>query len=323
VIKNFRIKSLFLILMIGIFFGTIGFLPVLAQVATPEPAAPRAAGSFNDVWVSTNNGTHQITQYTSAGLVISTSITVDSGGGSSVTEYNRDLVMGGNGLIHVYNGTFSPYLSTYHPITPTWTHKTYSEWSTVNNVSYGGIARHQNFIFVTDMNTAEATAKGIVRFDMDADTAVRFATSVEFIDLTIGMDRLLYALENDEDTVYVYNPVTNGFIKTINLAAGVRGIGVTAAGHIFGASWDDNIYHFDQNGTQLNSIDSGVSDLVDLDITCDGHIVVGSRFGDVIFTDTSLGSVTSFDTGLGQAFVTFSNPRNYCYFFPIFNHPAE
>ena len=93
------------------------------------------------------------------------------------------------------------------------------------------------------------------------------------------------------------------------MAIDVRGIAVNEQGHIFGASWDDNIYHFDSNGTQLNSKASGTTGLTDIDLTCDGQLIIGSRFGQIIVSDETLTSVTAFSAGSSTTFVAFSNPR--------------
>ncbi len=159
-------------------------------------------------------------------------------------------------------------------------------------------------------------AEGIVRFDTSNDTFLRFADTIEFIDLNRGLDGLLYALRSDETTVDVFDPLTNNLVRTLNLGTGVRGIAVNEEGDIFGASWDDNIYHFDANGVQLKSIGSRANELTDIDITCDGQIVVGARFGEVIFSNESLTTVTSFDTGNSPTFVAFSDPRTSCVYLP-------
>jgi hypothetical protein len=297
----YRLKFLFIIILIVILFLAVGFLKLpFVRAASPE-----------NVWVSTNN---TIAEYTQTGTLVTSSIAVPNGGGDTPA---RDLIVGANGLIHLFNGTFDPHLSTYYPITTTWTHQTYSEWSTVNNVSYGGIARHQHLIFVTDMNTFGDAAMGIVQFDTATGTPQRFADTLEFIDLTMGLDRLLYALEGDENTVRVYNPSTQALVRTINLAKNVRGIAVNGQGYIFGASWDGNIYHFDANGAQLNSKANATINLTDIDIACDGQIVAGSNSGEVIFSDESLAAVTSFSTGSDSTFVAFSNPRTSCVYLPV------
>lgn len=296
------------ILVVALFFIVDAWQFTIANAATPE-----------DVWVSTDD---TIAEYTQSGVLVTSAIPIPYGGGSRpVTESARDLIVGTNGIIQIYDGTFDPFLNSYYPITDTWTHQPHTGWSTVNNGSYGGIAQYQNYVFVTDMNTfgdggADA-AMGIVRFDTTGGPTVRFANTQEFIDLTIGLDDLLYALRGNESAVDVYMPSTNTFVRTINLASDVRGIAVNEEGQIFAASWDDNIYHFDANGAQLNFKASGTFDLHDIDITCDGQIAVGSRFGLVTLTNESLANVTSFSVGTENTFVAFSNPRTSCVYIPV------
>lgn len=144
--------------------------------------------------------------------------------------------------MRILQSTMEPlihHLSTYDPNSDTWAHSTFSGWSTVNNVSYGGIGSYQNYIYATDMATfgdegADA-AKGIVRFDINDYSAQRFAVTSEYIDLTIGLDGMLYGLSNGV-TVDVYDPLTMGLSRTLNLAVGVRGVAINATGEIFGAS---------------------------------------------------------------------------------------
>ena len=133
---------------------------------------------------------------------------------------------------------------------------------------------------------------------------------MEFIDLTMGLDGILYAL-SDERTVNAYNPITMDFLWTTTLAQDVRGIAVNEAGDIFGASWGQNIYSFNCDGTQLASINSGTTNLTDIDVSFDGKLVVGTRFDRVILTDESLSSVSSFavSNNLDTTFVAFSTPQ--------------
>src|SRR5262249_4859030 len=87
--------------------------------------------------VSTDGAAPQqlLQEYTSGGTLVR-SLAIPPGGPA---EDARDLVADSSGNILVYNGTFSPYLSTYST-SGSWSHQTFAGWSTVNNVSYGGIA---------------------------------------------------------------------------------------------------------------------------------------------------------------------------------------
>jgi outer membrane protein assembly factor BamB len=177
----------------------------------------------------------------------------------------------------------------------------------VNNLSYGGIAASDRYVFVTDMNTNGAAAVGLVRFNTYDGSAQRFAAADEYIDVTLGWDGLLYALDIDESNIRVFNPDTLASVRNFTLKDGaadenVRAIAVNAAGEIFAASWDDNLYKFAANGTLLLTRASGQLDPSDIDLGQDGTIAVGSRLGNVTITNESLASVTSFNVGSQQTF---------------------
>ncbi len=109
----------------------------------------------------------------------------------------RAAVMDNNGNIDVYNGTFTPTLTTLNPATgAVVANTTLAGWSTINNTTYGGLAAYGNYVFATDETTANGgDANGIVRFDINAFTAERFDNNVgDYIQITMGKDGLLYAL---------------------------------------------------------------------------------------------------------------------------------
>jgi len=233
-----------------------------------------------------------------------------------VTEKARDLVLMKEGDVAIYNGTLDPDLSVFDTQSGEWHHDTHPGWSTVNNVSYGGIAKYQEYIYVTDMGTSgdggADEAKGIVRFDLVNGTSERFADNFAFNDLTMGHDGLLYGLAYDSE-IKVYDPVTMTEESTIALAEDVRAIAVNSAGDIFAPAWDGTIYHFDNFGAIQNSTISGANNLIDVDLTEDGQLVLGSRFGYVYATDESLESVNSFEVGYYPVFVAFKEPQPASY----------
>src|SRR5260221_684032 len=69
----------------------------------------------------------------------------------------RDIIVADNGDIDVFNGTFPALgqvlMSTYSATSGTWSSRTTANWSTVNNLTYGGVAAWGNYVFVTDMTT--------------------------------------------------------------------------------------------------------------------------------------------------------------------------
>jgi hypothetical protein len=124
-------------------------------------------------------------EYTPSGSLVRT-VNVPPPPGSS-GDTARDLVQDAGGKVYVYNGTFTPALATYNPGTSAWTQQQYSGWSTVNNVSYGGVGLYQNYVFASDMTTAGDPAgqsNGIVRFDLTTGTVTRFANGIDTIDVS-------------------------------------------------------------------------------------------------------------------------------------------
>ncbi|WP_157758845.1 hypothetical protein [Cystobacter fuscus] len=277
----------------------------LGQVAA-EPFEP------GNVLISTENSVHE---YTPNGTWVRTLPIPYPTGTRPVTESARDALVDANGNLQIYNGTFDPYLSRYDVAAQSWTHWTFTGWSTANNVSYGGIASHGHSIFVTDMSTYGQgdIPKGLVRFDLLTGGAQRFADTIDFIDVTLGLDGLLYGLAGDERSVYVYDPSTLTQVRALSLPFGsyIRGIAVSTAGEIYGASWNDTIHRFSATGVQLGVIPSGAYDLVDIDISpLYEQVVVGSRFGTIVFTNLALTYPWSINVGGSTAFATFVPPDN-------------
>lgn len=232
----------------------------------------------------------------------------------NVTEQPRDLVMDYLGGIHIYNGTFAPKLSSYDPNTVTWTERTYPGWSTVANLSYGGIAVFENYAYATDMSTYGGEVSGIVRFDLSGSTTERFVDGGQFIDLTAGWDGLLYALlpyfSNEGTRAYVYHPITMELIRYVDLAVGLRGMAVDTNGHIYGVDWNGYAHHMDANGRLIQSVYTGTGNLSDIDLTPDGHIAIGARFSNLILTDRNFSNITTYNIGtsLIHLFVAFVQP---------------
>src|SRR5947209_13373380 len=76
-----------------------------------------------------NNGPPAVTEYAPDGSVVRVLT-------PPPTDDNRDVAVSPNGDIQLFNGTFSPELSTYHA--GAWSNQTVANWSTVNNLTYGG-----------------------------------------------------------------------------------------------------------------------------------------------------------------------------------------
>lgn len=275
----------------------------LCLAATTAGAVSTTPGNL----LVSNHANNTISEYTRAGQLVQTFAVPRSDPNWSEL---RDLVQGSDGRIHVFNGTFTPWMTTLDPATGATTHLTTPEWSTVNNVSYGGIARFGSYVFVSDMYTYNGgEAGGIVRFNLDTGSATRFAQGYEFDDLTLGLDGLLYAGHQ------VYDPGTLSWVRNVQLdvswGTDIRGRAVDQDGSIYTADWGGWISRFNADGSFVKRIQSGASDLTDIDINAAGDVIVGSRFGQVIQTNRSLDAVSSFSVNGAwgpTVFVAFTSP---------------
>ncbi len=268
---------------------------------------------------SPGQGDFAVTEYTTSGSAVQTfDIPYDAGGAAHpVTESLRDVIVAPDGNIRMYNGTFTPTLTSLDPESLNIEFVSISELSTANNGTYGGIATYGNFTFLSDMQTGGGgTAKGIVRYDHDSVSAVRFSETTGFQDLTIGLDGLLYGLQENSPgyRIQVFDPQSLEQVRTFQLDfTDHRGIAVDEDGSLFAATWGGEIRHYDSDGGLLNSVAAPVNNLADIDIRADGKIAVGSSSGDgfVLLTDTSLSSVTSLPLNAyyaGRVFVSFTEP---------------
>jgi len=198
------------------------------------------AGDLLVVVQDPGTSVYRLQEYQQAGAIVNSRLIPYPPGSTDVPDA-RGLSIDPSGNVDIFNGTFTPYLSTYFPATQTWSHKTTSGWSTINNATYGGVATFNNFVFVTDMAVFGQPLNGMIRFDNSGGPATLFAGGHDFIDLTIGLDGLLYGLTDDQpNQVYVFNPQAlapvRNFALTDPSASDTRSIAVDASGNILGAT---------------------------------------------------------------------------------------
>jgi len=233
-------------------------------------------------------------------------------------ERARDIVVDRQGQVLVYNGTEAPYLSCYDPVAESWSHTTYSGWSNLQNEAYGGIAAYEQYAFVTDMVTLSGTAKGVIRFDRDQSTALRFAYDIAPIDLNMGRDGLLYALYPGTNPggrwLDVYDPITLERTGRLDLATSLgstahRSVAANAAGDILLADPDGELHRLSATGALLatTTLTAGTqpADLYDLDVMPDGTIILGDRYGHVFVISEDFSDSSAFSVGTSSVFVTY------------------
>lgn len=276
-----------------------GFLLAAFCVAMLPTFASAGALQQGNIIVSNSPfGVQSVYEYSTAGTRLQTF-------DFSPAADGRDLILDRDGRVQIYNGTFSPSLTSLDPVTNARSSRTFGEWSTVNNLTYGGIGAFGRYVFATDMNTSSAGASGVVRFDLDGGPTVRFATNTEPLDLSVGLDGLLYTLSRGNafngggNQVDVYNPTTLAYVRSVTLPGEHRGIAVDARSHIFTAQRDSvsRINHYSPAGQSVGFLDDpGIGGLADIDLNRDGGIVVASHGGSLIVTTTALTSATTFQT---------------------------
>ncbi len=206
--------------------------------------------------------------------------------------------MDSNGNIDIYNGTFSPTLTTINPATGAVVgNTTLAGWSTINNTTYGGLAAYGNYVFATDETTASGgDANGIVRFNINDFTAQRFDSGLgDYIQLTMGKDGLLYALTPSGSPggreCDVFDPNTMARVKHISFGfRDLRDIAVDASGKIYAVTMSDpHIYVFDNNGTLLSTVTTAHNGYTGISINNKGQLVADGG-GNLLFTDIAFSS---------------------------------
>ncbi|MCP4221532.1 MAG: hypothetical protein GY765_43310, partial [bacterium] len=183
-------------------------------------------------------------------------------------------------------------------------------WNTQDGGSYGGITFYNGEVYVTDMKVGGDKTKGILRFDPLLGTWKRELSGKNYIDLTMGLDGLMYGLKKRRSRVDVINPVDMTVVRTLSLGdqLDLSAVVADAQGNIFAASRNGMLYSFDSNGVALVAADSGYYYLTDLDLNADGVLLVGIAYdGFVLITDTTLTYLDEIMLpNMGTTFATFS-----------------
>jgi hypothetical protein len=220
-------------------------------------------------------------------------------------EVARDFRILDDGRLAVFNGTFHPELAIYDG--ETWESTSIPGWSTPNNVTYGGIATYNGDIILTDGYTAnDGQDKGLIRVNMDDYSYERYAENTSYIDVAIGQDGLLYALQNTYGDLDVYSPSDFTLIRSVDLghSSSSRGVSVNANGDIFMSSLRGYVAHYSASGELLNTLQI-VNYLSDIDLDINGNIVVGAVYSTAFTTDENLSTFTPIAANSGNVFVAF------------------
>lgn len=208
--------------------------------------------------------------------------------GTSSSEVPRALAIDEQGRVHIYNGTFTPQLSTYNPATGLWSHMSAPNWNTVNNVYYGGIAYAASHVFVTDMRISGDSTGGLVRFNLQTGEFSRFG-SRDYYNVVAGADGLLYAIYGAID---VFDPNTLELKRSVPLNYYVDKLAVDEAGRIYLPVFNRGIVVYSPQGEEvglipINSPSTQWRYTRDIDLAPNGQIVLATDEGDIFVSDPS------------------------------------
>jgi hypothetical protein len=297
------------------------FLPLFALFLSAKFNSVRAdiltAGDF--LMIVPQPGPYSVYEFTPSGTLVQT-LSIPQGPSDGT---GRGIAVDANGNIDVFNGTFSPYLTAFNPVTKTVvSNTTLSGWSTVNATYSGGTAAYGNYIFVTDQATAGGgSPNGLIRFNINTLSAQRFANTnpgytYDYVQVTVGKTGLVYGVvpnpTNSTTAISVFDPNTLAFLGTINPPEIMTSVAVAANGDIYGVDkFDSHIYEFDPNGNLLKTVNTsfGGFDMVSLSNT--GQLLFEAD-GNAILTDETLSNLTTLDLGvfseIGSTFTTWVEP---------------
>ncbi len=281
------------------------------SIAGAAFGAPFTPGN---ILVTTGNNApipNTVFEYTRTGTLVQ-SLAVPGIDGQSAPDYIRGVAIDRKGRLHVYNGTFKAALSTYDPVAGTWSHKVIPGLSVVNAGNLGRVAVYRDYVFLTDDETNQAEAMGIVRVNLTNNTWVRFATPSSYndgyIDLNVGPDGLLYALAGEGSPsgrwIDVFDPVTLAKTKTIDLtpiawgpAGSIGDIVVRSDGKIWANQMYSPSFLLNASGSIASTHTFTQNSYIDdFDMAQDGTLAQIQFDGKVHVYDPTFGFVRSFET---------------------------
>jgi WD40 repeat protein len=251
-----------------------------------------------------SDNSHRVYEYTRTGQLVQT-INVPTVSGQGSTEYNRDVLVDSHGRLQVFNGTFTPYISTFDPSTSVWQHRTTTGFAIVNNVTYGKLATYDRYVFAT---SGSVGAPKIFRLDTDTGAFTPFATQNSNdgpIDLTMGHNGLLYALNGEGSPsgrfIQVFDPQTLALISTITLpllGMSSRSIAVDSSGYIYLNQLYGPVYKLTPDGQQVvaSATYTQTSYVDDMDFSPDGLFMMTQFDGRVCLLDSNLQQIRTFNT---------------------------
>ncbi|MBK9072637.1 MAG: hypothetical protein IPL79_16805 [Myxococcales bacterium] len=184
----------------------------------------------------------------------------------------RGIVEDAAGRIHIFVGTFSPFLLSYHQ--GQWTRSDHYQWGIPNVTFYGHLAAKNNTVFAT---SGIGVAKGLATFDLSPGGAQSFVSFRNTSDVTLGLDGNIYAISEDDELYVVtdgeaaavphYSPLPDLF--TLDESLDIYGV------------WSQisQVHRLSQGGESSSSPQYALFNAKDIDLAPDGLIVLCAETG--------------------------------------------
>lgn len=223
-------------------------------------------------------------------------VDVDRHGNVYMTNYGR--------------GAIADLISIWNSRQDVWMHVSASNIG-IGNDTHGGLSWHDSMVFTRNR-----------RFDRISGDVTVVDAGFSYNSISkAGADGKLYVIRGPtpREVLRVLDPLTLRVEREVTFAHpdGFRpdlcDVAVTPDGHIFSAD-GDRVYHFAPNGSFIDQLQiPETSYLCSIDLSSNGELVIGNRFGEIILTDTSLDAVTArieppFSSRTWAAFVPVPEP---------------
>ena len=232
---------------------------------------------------------------------------------SSVSPHNylHNFVMDNQERLVAYYDKHGPAILTYDINTGVWA-ENLLQGLTLNQRSR--VTIFDKYLFLANDAINGAWDSGFVRVDLENFSWVKITPSplsnpLEFRDLQIGIDGLLYCLEDllGANRVHVYDPVTLNKLRVVELepesqvqgsSVYLKTIAINRNGDFYGAELvSGHLFHMNSEGEHLRVYDFFSGSPGDLTLSADGQLVFSRKdWEETIVLDESFLNRTTIDT---------------------------
>lgn len=216
------------------------------------------------------------------------------------------------GRVHVLSTgrNSNDYVSTFDPVAQTWRHTLISIH--VGDVHTGELTIRGKEIF-TKQHRISLTDFSVTDLDLEK---IHFSG---LDDLIVGSSGQLYGTDNSNPSTFLTSFSLDadggivGEVNSVRLNDGfgedlnISGVVARDGGKTYVATGNGRIYRYSDSSQPDTSRTLGVVGLLNLDEDRRGALVAGSRFGDIVLTNTMLNDPLVFSAGNDLAYVTFVN----------------